>query len=347
METRSLAGAACALIFLAGWSPTLNMSASQSAYPEAQIANGQIRARVYLPDAQRGFYRSTRFDWSGVIGSLEYQGHEYYNPWFAKVDPPVRDFIYQGGAIVVGAQSAMVGPAEEFRTALGYDTAQPGGTFVKIGVGALRKADESRYSAYANYQIVDSGKWSTQTRPDAVETLQELNDPASGYGYVYRKVVRLTPGRPELVLEHSLRNSGRLAIRTRQYNHNFLVLDGAPTGPDFTITLPFEIKASPDTDPQLATIEGTRIVYRKKLENEDRIFFGIQGYGPDARDYDIRIENRSLGAGVRVTGDRPLASMSLWSIRSVISIEPDVDVNLDPGATMSWACTYAYYTIPR
>lgn len=332
---------------LAGFSPRMQMSTSQPAYPEAQIANEHIRARVYLPDAQRGFYRSTRFDWSGVIGSLQYQGHEFYHPWFAGVDPPVRDFVYRNGEIVVGAQSAMVGPAEEFRTALGYEAAPPGGTFVKIGVGVLRKPDAARYSAYANYEIVDSGRWSVQTRADAVETAQELNDAASGYGYVYRKVVRLAPGKPELVLDHSLRNTGRLPIRTKQYNHNFLVLDRAPTGPDFTIALPFEIQASPAPDPELAAIEGRRIVYRRRLDNEDRVFFGIQGHGAEARDYDIRIENRALGAGVRITGDRPLASISLWSIRSVISIEPDVDVNLEPGAAMNWSCTYTYYTVPR
>ena len=48
-------------------------AAGDTAFPEAQISNGQIRAKLYLPDARRGFYRSTRFDWSGVIASLEYQ----------------------------------------------------------------------------------------------------------------------------------------------------------------------------------------------------------------------------------------------------------------------------------
>src|SRR3954467_3590313 len=60
--------------------------------PEAQISNGEIRAKLYLPDAERGFYRSTRFDWSGIISSLQYKRHEYYGPWFTKSDPPVRDF---------------------------------------------------------------------------------------------------------------------------------------------------------------------------------------------------------------------------------------------------------------
>ncbi len=31
----------------------------------------------HLPDAENGMYRATRFDWSGVIGSVKYKGHEY------------------------------------------------------------------------------------------------------------------------------------------------------------------------------------------------------------------------------------------------------------------------------
>jgi hypothetical protein len=37
-----------------------------------------------------------------------------------------------------------MGPADEFRP-LGYDAAKPGGTFVKIGVGMLKRTDEKAY----------------------------------------------------------------------------------------------------------------------------------------------------------------------------------------------------------
>ena len=33
--------------------------------PTATIANDQLRASIYLPDAKAGYYRGTRFDWSG------------------------------------------------------------------------------------------------------------------------------------------------------------------------------------------------------------------------------------------------------------------------------------------
>jgi hypothetical protein len=320
---------------------------SQGEPPSARLSNGQLQVRVYLPDAEKGFYRSTRFDWSGVIGSVQYQGHEFYNPWFTGRDAAVRDFIYKDRDIIVSDQSAAVGPVEEFRTALGFDTAKAGETFVKIGIGVLRKPDDARYSGYANYPIVDSGKWTNRATPDAVESTQEVNDPRSGYGYAYRKVVRLTAGKPELTIEHSLRNIGRLPIVTRQYNHNFLVLDKAPTSGDFVITLPFDIKTTTDLSSQPAAIRGKQIAYTKTFEGQDRVFFPMQGFGTSPTDYDVRVENKAIGAGVRVTSDRPLSNMSLWSIRSVISMEPDIDVNVAPGASMDWKYTYTYYTVPK
>jgi len=84
-------------------------------FPSHQITNGQISAKVYLPDAKNGFYRTTRFDWSGAIASLEYKGHNYYGQWFSKITD-IYDFGYEGpGKDVISADfTAMVGPAEEF-----------------------------------------------------------------------------------------------------------------------------------------------------------------------------------------------------------------------------------------
>src|SRR6266436_2197524 len=101
-------------------------------FPAAIISSNQIRAKIYLPDAKNGFYRSTRFDWSGVVGSLEYKGHNYYGPWFKKITD-VYDFGYEGDDVTSAPFTAMIGPGEEYQTdgkALGYDEAKPGGTFI-------------------------------------------------------------------------------------------------------------------------------------------------------------------------------------------------------------------------
>src|SRR5712671_1584016 len=129
-------------------------------FPSHEIKNNQIKAKIYLPDAKNGFYRSTRFDWSGVIASLEYKGHNYYGPWFKKITD-VYDFGYEGEDVTSAPFTAMVGPGEEYQTdgkALGYDEAKVGDTFVKIGVGALRKPQEEKYDHSKSYEIVDGGK---------------------------------------------------------------------------------------------------------------------------------------------------------------------------------------------
>jgi hypothetical protein len=317
--------------------------------PQAQITNGQIRARLALPDAQKGYYRGTRFDWSGVIVSLEYKGHNYYGPWFDKTDPKVRDFVYDGPGIVAGPCSAITGPAEEFSTnnkGLGYDEAKAGGTFIKIGVGVLRKPESGNYSNYNLYEIVDPGKRTVRKNSDSIQFSQEATDPSSGYAYIYRKTVRLTKGKPEMVLEHGLKNTGKRTIQSSTYNHNFLVLDKQPTGAGFVITLPFQIKSSVPPRKDLAEIRGNQIVYLKELQGQDRVTTTVQGFGNEPKDYDIGIDNSRLGAGMRITCDRPLLREVLWSIRPVLSVEPFIDMTIEPGNEFTWKISYEYYTLP-
>jgi hypothetical protein len=316
-------------------------------HPQAQITNGIVRAKLYLPDAADGFYRGTRFDWSGVISSLECNGHSYFGQWFSKYDPTIPDVEYDAATkgYAAGPNSASLGPVEEFtgvdRVPLGYAAAAPGGTFLKIGVGVLRKPQEERYSQYNKYEIVDSGKWTVHAGGDRVEFVQEVSH--ADYGYVYRKTVRLAEGKPEMAIEHELKNTGRLPIETSVYNHNFFVIDKQPSGPDFSISFPFELRATRAMEGY--EVRGNRIQYLKSLQNEDRASTGIEGFGDTAGDYDIRVENTKTGAGVRVRGDQPLARVFFWTIASVLSPEAFNHIRINPGEASQWNLTYEFYSL--
>jgi hypothetical protein len=317
--------------------------------PKVEITNGPIRVMVYLPDASTGFYRGTRFDWSGVIGSLEYAGHNYFPQWFRRSDPGVHDFIYDGPEIVAGLCTAITGPAEEFVAdgkGLGFDQAKAGGTFVKIGVGALRRPDDKNYDPYRLYPIADGGQWTVTRRPDSIEFRHELADPLTGYAYEYRKTVSVAGDKPQLVLDHALRNTGKRVIQTSVYNHNFLFLDRQPPSPDFVITFPFNIRTAQAPASSLAKIRENQITFSKTLSGEDRVYLDLQGFGAEPKDYDIRLENRSLGAGVRITADRPLAKAALWAIRAPLSIEPFIDMTIEPGKEFTWRIRYEFYKVP-
>ncbi len=314
-------------------------------FPSAEISTPRINAKIYLPDAKNGFYQGTRFDWSGVVYSLQAAGHNYYGPWFQKTDPAVHDFVYEGSDIVAGPCSAITGPVDEFGP-LAYDEAKAGGHFIKIGIGVLRKPDDTKYDNYRLYAIDDPGKWKVQKNRDSIEFIQEVADPSSGYGYTYRKTIRLTPGKPEMVLEHSLKNSGNRAMQTTVYNHNFLVLDNLAPGPGVAITVPFQIQTPRPPMKELASISGNKIRYLKTLEGRDVVTTPLRGFSGSPKDNQIRIEDGRIGAGMTIEADRPLSRESLWSVRTVIAMEPFISIAIEPGRDFTWKSVYHYYAFP-
>jgi hypothetical protein len=73
----------------------------------------------------------------------------------------------------------------------------------------------------------------------------------------------------------------------------------------------------------------------------------MKGFSDSPGDYSIAVENTKIGAGVRYSGNRPLWNIGYWSIRSVLAVEPFIDMEIAPGADYSWTLTYDYYEVPR
>lgn len=301
--------------------------------PQAEISNGLLDVKMYLPDARNGYYRGTRFDHSGNIFSLRYQGHQYFGQWFERYDPAIHD--------------AIQGPVEEYLTnhaGIGYDEAKVGELFLRIGVGSLRKPEEKSYRRFFTYEIVDPGTWQVKKGSDWIEFTHLVQD-TNGYAYRYQKRIRLLKNRPEMILEHTLKNTGKKGIETLQYNHNFFVIDGQPTGPDFVVRLPFDVRAKEDWK-GVALAGDRQIQYRQELAKGQSIASDLLGFGPDRKDYDFRIENRKTGAGVRILGDRPLERLYYWSIRTTLCPEPYIRLKVNPGKTVRFQIRYQFYTLP-
>ena len=314
----------------------LAVASSLSAqFPEAQISNGAITAKLLLPDAEKGYYRGTRFDWSGQISSLKTKNHEYFGPWFDKYDPKLHD--------------AIMGPVEEFLTgdsSLGYVEAKPGETFVRIGVGSVKKPDEQRYQRFRTYEIVDPGRWTIRPGKDRIEFIHELTG-ASGYSYRYTKLIRLHGNKPEMTIEHKLKNTGTKPIPTQQYNHNFFVMDNAPTGPDTVVRFPFAVKPKAALAAGFGEIRDGQLAYLKELPKGQSVFSELEGFGDTAKDFDIRVENRKAAAGVRIQGDQPISKIVFWSIATTVCPEPYIDVSVAPGREKKWTYRYTFYDLAK
>lgn len=294
--------------------------------PEAEISNGLIHARLYLPDPENGYYRGSRFDWSGVIASLEYSGHQYFGQWFKEYSPTLHD--------------AIPGPVESFDP-IGYDEAKTGGSFLKIGIGVLSRTDESPYAFAKTYPIVNGGKWNAIAGPGQVQFIHTFSDPT--YSYRYEKTVRLISHKPEMVIAHTLKNTGKQTLETAVYNHNFFMLDNQTTGPGFEIAFPFALPAeAPAGSNEFVKFDGHKMTFLKALDPKDHVFFRDMTNGKEAP-YDLRIENHNTGAAVRITADRTISKILFWSASTTVCPEPFIKIRVDPGKEFSWKITYEYY----
>ena len=305
-----------------------------SEFPKAILTNGSVQAVVYLPDPQKGYYRSTRFDWSGVVPCLTYKGHTYFGVWFNRYDPLINDSI--------------TGPVEEFRSSDGlssinYNEAKPGELFIKPGVGVLRKVDDSPYRFGAAYPIVDGGKWTVHVKKTEVTFTQVLRSPL-GIAYLYEKTLKLDKHEPVLILEHRMKNIGTRAIDTQVYDHDFFMLDNAPTGPGMAVHFPFEPKATRPLEPH-AKIDGKDIVYLEELQAGPRqaATSYLTGFSNNPADYDMIVENRNTGVGVEQTSTSPISQLNFWSIRTTICPEAYIHVNVQPGKTATWNIRYRFF----
>jgi len=297
-----------------------------SKYPSVEISNKEVKMKVYLPDAEKGLYRATRFDWSGVIGSVQYKGHEYFGYWKSTHDPMIHEDL--------------AGPVEGFiEPGLGYAEAEPGGEFVRIGVGVIKKADEPEYNWRKTYEITDHGKWKIDQGKDWITFSHEVQS-ENGYAYEYEKSIKLK--NDGFIIAHRLTNTGNKAIETDQFNHNFFMIDGQASGTAFKISFPYEINTEDDPKGMLE-IKDKEISFLRDLVDDDAVFVALTGYGDALADHQVTVLNERSGAGVTFQVDKPLHRMAFWSCATTLSPENFIWLSVEPGAQETWNSEYTLF----
>jgi hypothetical protein len=235
-----------------------------------------------------------------------------------------------------------MGPVEEYGP-VGYTEAKAGGRFIKIGVGALIKPDDTPYNNFKLYKIGDPGKWKISKKPDRIQFTQILKD--ANYGYDYTKIIRLTEGKPEMVLEHRIKNKGKMTIETSVYNHNFLMIDKEPTGPGYVIEFPFDVAGEGRGVGEIFRFEGNKIQFLRKPVKSESMFCGdVKGFSNNLENYNIKVENLNTGAGVRITSDESISKLVFWASPTTVCPEPYTQIKVKPGEEYRWEIHYEYYT---
>jgi hypothetical protein len=327
--------ATAALLLALGWfavaAETPRRAATEldpTAYPHKVLSNGVLKLTVELPDARRGYYRGPRFDWSGMVVRAECRGHSFFADWKTTHNPENNDDT--------------TGPAEEYGMAapLGYAEAKVGETFLKIGVGRLQKIERPRYDFFHPYKIVGPGRWKVTSGDRWIEFHQDMTG-EHGYGYSYTKRVEMAPGRPVFTVTHTLKNTGSKALRTNQYCHNFLLIDGEPVGPSYRVRVPFALRSKNGKAPSgPVEVRGKELVFRDKVAGGASFYAEFARPGSGTDDNRIEVRNQKSGAAVRIVGSLPLAEFHFWGTKDTVSVEPFIELDLAPGKEAAWHNRY-------
>lgn len=318
-----------------------------SDHPKAMISNGKLEALVFLPDAKNGYYRGPRFDWAGVVGCVSLNGHKFFGEWFPRYDPLLNDSI--------------TGPVEEFRTdddhlvpsgqkpgdlyvktsAPGYDEAKPGELFVKLGVGTLRRIDDSPYSFGGAYPVVDTGKRTVRIKKGSIAFKQVLKGP-QGYAYIYEKTLTLDKNGTTMTLEHHLKNTGKKTIDTQVYDHDFFMFDDRPVGQGVEVRFHFTPEPQGALGPA-ANVEGNNIVFQNTSGRHRGVAGYIKGFSDDPADYNFTVEDTNIKMGVQQSSETPLSRFYLWSTPRTVAPEAYIHLKIAPGESRSWNIHYRFF----
>jgi hypothetical protein len=303
-----------------------------SDHPKAELNNGAVKAVLFLPDKDNGYYRAARFDWAGVIGCVSYKQHTYFGVWYPRYDPMINDSI--------------VGPVEEFRhstSEIGYDDAAAnGGRFIKIGVGVLKTIDDKPYQFGKPFPIVDYGTRKNKVSQRSVTMTQEIKTDF-GYGYKYEKTVELDKKGGGLTLRHKLKNTGTKPLETDVYDHDFYMLDNKPTDAGMTVKLGFA--PTPDKPfPSTATIDGKMITFNSAPSGRTNPAPQgyLTGYTGAPGEYSIEFDNPADKIGVVQTSKSPLSKFYFWSTNKTVCPEGYIRIKVGPGETQEWEIHYAF-----
>jgi hypothetical protein len=301
-------------------------------YPRMIIDNAATVMTIYKPNAATGYYRGTRFDWSGIIGKVASGGHTWYADYTAGSHDPLSEGT--GTAGEYGIDSAT-----------GYSGTQP---FLKIGVGKLQ-ATGGTYDFRTNYPIIDAGVWNIVRGKYWVE-FTHLLTAFSGYDYDYVKRITLSDSTAVFTIAFDLKNSGTKSIVTDHYTHNFTLIDNKQVAGNYKVTFGFapvllggSQTSSPGSWGSMATIAGGVLSITATLNGSDYLWASFGGLTGKVSDNSAIVQETTGKAALGIRGDAVPYKYNFWASPRSVCPEAYLLVKLDPGAEMSWTDTYTVY----
>lgn len=299
-------------------------------YPYLFLKNDSLLAKIYLPDQNKGYYRGTRFNWSGMIGEVHYRGHTFFGKWTHKSHRPEHP-------------EDAIGPIDEFdiQNPPLFATAGVNERFVKIGVGTLIKpTQDAAYKFNQRYAIADTGTWHVSVGDREITFEQKLSYKHIGYAYTKRVVL----DKNQLLIHHTLKNTGDSILTSKNYSHNFIRIDGDTAGPNYKVL--FGVTPKPEEKHLKrmkdvgATLNGNLLTFSRTYPSSS-LSFDLAEPTKSESEKLATITNLRTGAAVAVGSQPAPHRFAFWS-QMPLCPEPFVHIRLEPGQETTWMNSYTF-----
>ncbi|MEL7122558.1 MAG: hypothetical protein AAFO07_24140 [Bacteroidota bacterium] len=289
------------------------------------LKNDQVEILIDFPSEN---YNLSRFDWTGKIKAVDFKGKKVAGVEIENA--PENSLCGKGYCNEFGMD-----------TALGYDDAEIGEWFHKIGIGLLKKDDE-QYNFQKAYEVNPADFEVTIEADRMIVRCQSQQ--YNGYCYVLEKEIRLKDNGFEL--HYCLENTGDKAIVTDEYNHNFLSIDQALMCKDYVLRFPFQVK--PDHFGSIVNpgeyVEVSQHEFTFNGTPNEQFFFSNLS-GGDEVNAQWSLENIKSEIRISETGDFQTSKINLWGWKHVISPELFFAINIQPGEHAKWSRKYEIYSL--
>ena len=291
------------------------------------LTNGAMVVEIMDPVHPARYNRGTRFTPIACVLGARLDGREFlFNP---VEHNPVDDhagLASEFDLCIPGGPAGHLPP--------GYDEAQVGEGFLKIGVGVLRK-QAGAYSLFQNCEVIEAATTSVSWSPCGARFSQQCG---GVNGYAYELDAELSVGTNGVSVNWTLRNTGANPLTTRNYVHNFFRFEDQDVGPGYVLSFPYDFTESGLLKEQLQ--DGRSIRFNALIPK------WVNAVVPYPADFNgpNTCELKSTFSGMRV-----LCATSLPGLRTDIHARPNyvapeqfILLSLASGESREWTRAYSF-----
>jgi hypothetical protein len=290
------------------------------------LKSGDLEIELMDPDSSDRYNRGVRFTPVAAILRARLGEHQFLSA------PEKHDPL-----------TAAAGIFSEFdihTTPPGFADAKMGESYMKIGVGLLKK-DADAYNFYAQHELLKAARTESKWADDCADFRQTCGDEAGHYSYELSAHVELT--KRELRVAWTLRNTGTKVLETQQYAHPCVRFDDANVDERYSLAVPADFTCK-QLDPFSLKWEqrGREIHFLSKVESPGNLTIPVENKQNGEKLQTMLVRQDKSEMELTCSVSLPCSSVRIYASPEFLSPEQFITLSLKPQESVSWTQSYTF-----